>query len=322
MNVEQGRALFQALGIKLPRQNGTWLMGKCPLAPWLHQSKSDNTPSFGVYLSDTDHPRYNCFACSNGSLSELVGAIQYHNNKSPSGVEYDFKQAWTALDDLQLELTTLPEYSEYKQVQGKVFHEWPHYWSQQFPLVQDEPAAVEYLLTRDMPKTQMLELGLRWDFNRQMVVFPYYNVYGMFAGARGRSILTDVTGWKKHFDYTFQGINNSGLVWYNEQSLNLPGKVVVVEGQFDLAKVQLGWEKVVANLTAKPTPAKMKKLAQSDGVILIPDNDATGVQSVEVYREYCKKLKIPFETLILPGSVKDAGECSPLYLQDALLQFV
>jgi DNA primase len=161
-------------------------------------------------------------------------------------------------------------------------------------------------------------LQVLWDDVRKMVVFPYYNVYTNLAGARGRSAVE--TGMK-HFDYTYGGINNAALVWYNEQCLNLPGPVVVVEGQFDVAKVLERYPKVVGNLTAKPRLVKVKKLTHSPGMILIPDNDETGRASEKKYSELCNQLQLPMAVVRLSG-VKDPGECHPDYLWDRLQPLV
>jgi 5S rRNA maturation endonuclease (ribonuclease M5) len=149
-----------------------------------------------------------------------------------------------------------------------------------------------------------------------MVVAPYYDVFGRLAGARGRSILPDPT--KKHHDYSFNGHNNCRMVWYNEQVLNLPGPVVVVEGQFDCWRVSTVYPKVVANLTAKPSDEKFKKLCDSQEVIQIPDNDDAGDGSIATYSKLAKKYGIKHRVVTLDHSVKDPAECHPSYLKGIL----
>ena len=156
-----------------------------------------------------------------------------------------------------------------------------------------------YLVQRGVSDQIIQQFQLKWDPKRHMIVAPYWDVHGRFAGARGRlalgpdtsmNTIAHVTGSynfqpQKHYDYSFQGVNNARLCWYNEQVLNLPGPVVVVEGQFDLWKTVQVFPKTVACLTSKPTREKMKKLGDSGTVIQIPDRDEAGRQSIGTYAQ-------------------------------------
>jgi DNA primase len=126
----------------------------------------------------------------------------------------------------------------------------------------------------------------------------------------------------KHHDYTWSQVNNAGLVWFNEQVLQLPGWVVVVEGQIDAMRIHMGYEKVVANLTAKPTDEKLVKLLSADGVILIPDTDSTGEASVARYQAYMNRYKHPFKILRLPAEVKDPDDCHHAFLADLIAEII
>jgi hypothetical protein len=211
----------------------------------------------------------------------------------------------------------LPEYGEF-QTGDTVFVEWPSYWIESFKAVAWIDAAAQYCWDRGVGPAQALAYDLRFDSKRSMIVAPYRDVFGRMAGARGRSILSDMTGPSKHFDYSFQGKNNCRLCWYNEQVLNDHGPVVVVEGQFDCWRTVKAYPKVVANLTARPTLEKMKKLSDCSFIIQIPDRDEAGELSTGIYAKLCAQLGIGYKMLWLDEGVKDPAECSVEYLRDRI----
>jgi DNA primase len=105
-------------------------------------------------------------------------------------------------------------------------------------------------------------------------------------------------------------------VWFNEPALNLPGWVIVCEGQMDVMRVvQSGHAKVVGNLTAKPTDIKLEKLLHAWGTLLIPDNDETGDISIARYKAFHKKYNQPLRVLNLPDGVKDPDDCHHEFLK-------
>ena len=125
-----------------------------------------------------------------------------------------------------------------------------------------------------------------------------------------------------NFDYTWNGVNNTSLVWFNEGSLHLAGPVVVVEGQFDALRVAKVWPKVVATLTARPTPAKLDRLLQSSALIHLPDTDQAGQQSKAVYQRFCALNSLSYYAIDLPSEVKDPGDCHPDFLRSAIQEVV
>jgi hypothetical protein len=313
MTSEKIIQLLNALNVKNAKVSGGWVSGSCPLAPWKHKSGKDSNPSFGVHIEEFGTSAYSCFSCGSGSLEELVQGIEFYCAGNFEG--YDFSTCHKLLNDEDVFLK-LPEYGE--AVSGPVFKEWPQYWIDSFSPALSSPVASDYLLNRGVSPSDMESLQLKYDPKRSMVVFPYWNVYGKFAGARGRSILPNVEGPQKHFDYTFHGTNNARLVWYGEQVLNLDGPVICCEGQFDWIKMQKAFPKSVANLTAMPSIVKMKKLVESGLVIQCADNDEAGERSLVAYKKMCSFLGLKYKRLILPPSVKDAAECSPAYLKDRI----
>lgn len=321
MNSEQARAFLQALGGKKPEVLGKWVRSSCPLAPILHQNHKDTNPSFGL-THELDKPsRYNCFACGHGSALELVQAMEFY------GLQVNFKLARQILDNEKLEVVPLPEYGEFNHPEDMwVFQPWPEGALQLLPAIAHlggPPIAISYLHGRGVTDEQIKVFDLRWDADRQMIVFPIREAYGQLAGARGRSVNDESKGPDKHHDYSHKGVpKNIKGVWFNEPVLHLPGPVVVVEGQFDVLRVAQVWPKVVGNLTAMPTADKLIKLATCERVIHIPDNDKTGLQSVAKFKEGLSKYGSTYSLLALPETVKDPGACHVGYLKDLIERHV
>jgi DNA primase len=314
LNVSQARAFLRALGAKGIVQTGKWLMCSCPLAPVYHQHHKDSSPSFGLTCEPDRPSRYNCFACGHGSALELIHELEHNDLPADTGL------ARKILEAEQLEVVPLPEYGEFSVPEDQwLFRPWPELWLTQFQPVMGVPMARDYLFGRGVVLEQMIAQDLRWDVSRMMVVFPIREAHGLLAGARGRSVLKDVAGKDKHYDYSHDGIpKNIRGVWYNEQALLLDGPVVVVEGQFDCLRVLQVWPKTVANLTALPTAEKLAKLSYSSRVLHIPDTDATGTQSVAKFQQGLLKHNVPYTPLALPDSVKDPGDCHPEYLNNLI----
>ena len=310
------------------KKDGKWLRCSCPLARWTHAGGKDSSPSFGARLDGAGRLNYNCFACGGGTAEKLIQSLELYSQDSPQPGLFDFKTAHEILDTDKPVFVPLPEYGEESYQEVKTFKEWPAQFLTSFEKVDNSVEAKEYLYlgkdhvnaygqkSRAFTPEECDRFGLRFDNVRKMVMFPFYDKYHRFAGVRGRSIRE-----KMHYDYTWSEVNNSSLVWFNEQSLDkYPGWVVVVEGQFDAMRVGKRYPKVVANMTAKPTKEKLMTLLEADGTVLIPDNDAAGVTSTELYRQFHKKHDQPFQVLNLPSVCKDADDADSGYLYEQILE--
>lgn len=278
MTPEAATELMVALGGKSIGQFGTWLRGPCVLARWRHKSGKDSNPSFGLYVEDGSPSRFHCFTCESGSMSKLLQLLEMHLQSNPKGWVGDLSKAREIIENAELELPTLPAYAEFNTVKKKQFEELPQYLLETFTPALNHQRAQKYCHHRGFSATEVLKNDMRYDEERDMLVFPYWDVFGRFAGMRGRAIVLPGEDPPKvgHHDYVFDKVNNAGLVFYNEQALNLEGPVMVVEGQVDCIKACRVWPKTVANLTAKPISDKLSKLMQADGVILLLDGDETG----------------------------------------------
>lgn len=284
----------------------------CVLAPWTHKKGTDSNPSFAIHLKPGERPYYNCFSCGGGSLEDLLGALELYKYNSPEkGKNINLALAREVLDNAEIEILALPEYGEFSNHHTQLFEEWPKHYIESFVSWKYCKPAFEYLKQRGITGEQATRFDLRYDSKKEMLVSPYSNVYGKLAGARGRSVVGG-KGHQGHFDYTWNNRNNARMVWYNEKVLNYGEPVVVVEGQYDLYAVDKVYGSVMANLTAKPTPEKMKKLAQAPLVILMNDSDETGQLANERYIKYLNEAGTPYHVIEYPELVDEYG--APLKL--------
>jgi len=316
MTAEQVVSFLEALHAKQIHIKGNgWVEASCPLARWTHSHHKDSKPSFGISVVPGGKSYFLCFSCRQGSVEELLQTIEWYTKGN--GPE-DFARCRQILAD-EPQIVTLPPYQEFA-ASKTVFIEWPQYWVESFKRADWVLDAMTYLTSREVSPQTIETFDLRWDPKRCMIVAPYRDVYGRLAGARGRTILPTVGN--KHYDYTFQAVNNARLVWYNEAVLNLPGPVVVVEGQFDCFRTVQAFPKTVAALTAKPTWDKMKKLGECGTVIQIPDRDEAGHQSVHRYAALCHQFNLQHRVVWLDEGVKDPAQCHVDYLRDRIQEMV
>jgi len=308
MNHEQAKALLSALGSKYDSTNKKWVRGSCPLAPFRHRSGKDSHPSFGIYVSPDTAAHFHCFACESGDLTTLFQLIEFGRQNNPGLFTGNLDTARAIVEAEQLEVQPLPEYLEFAPAVNKQFQEQPEWWLSQFPLALHSDRARYYLARRDfLPVSVMVEhWKFRYDPERDMLLFPYWNVHGQLAGIRGRAI--EIPGEPppkvKHHDYTLLNVNNGGITWFNEPVLQNTGPVVVVEGPFDCMRVHEVYPVVVANFTAKPVAEKLQKLVYAEGVILMLDGDDTGREATVKFERALHKLGVSTLTILLPWDGK------------------
>lgn len=317
MAPEQARLLLLALRAKniqphpVSGAKGTKkLIASCPLASYLHEKGTDENPSFAVVMRPDGRTFFHCYTCESGSLSKLLSRLTFQAGKFGRLAEYDFKTAASLVDGEEVSEIASLDYKEFPATEDEFF-EWPQYYLDSFQPFDAYKEAVAYLKYRGLNLATCHSAGLVWDSAKRMVGFPYYNVFGKFAGIRGRAIGKDAKD--KHHEYTWNHVRNSRLVWYREHLIDWSEPVVIVEGQIDCLRTAQWYPNVMANLTGKPVASKMGRLKFAKKVVLVPDNDATGHKSLELFQSYCHQNKIPFHSVDLVGLPKDKaygeGEC-------------
>jgi 5S rRNA maturation endonuclease (ribonuclease M5) len=307
MNADQGKQFLKALGVHDLTQSEKWLRAKCPLSPWTHTKGHDTMPSFGLTIDKSKHSTYHCFACSTGSPEELIQQLEMLSGYGSSHPgRFNFGKAREVLENEKLQVVPLPEYSEFGASDAKTFVPWEPDVFEAFPPASSDKAALDYLAYRAIDPLVADCFDLRVDHQRSMLVCPYRDVYGRPAGARGRLMdFGEEHNHLKHYDYTL-GQNNAIFCWFNEQCMNLPGPILVVEGQFDAMRLAPFYPKVVANMTAKPSKRKLEKLAYNDRAIIFTDNDLPGQEASAQWTEELQKLQVQVGVVDWTGAAKSS----------------
>jgi len=289
MNRDNTTAYLQKLGIRTRGRWKTsgWIDAFCPFAPYLHETKRDNTPSFGVHFSDEGYSAGYCFACKQrGTLAELAFRLaKFTKNKLFTSIGHEindteFKGAGAIIPEWE-DLEKPTEKQEEKQQTfanrtAELFR---------YPSFLFEPIVYRYLKSRGVSVSTGLKLGLRYtaldsrgEYCPRML-FPVRDIDGVFRGFTGRALLNSIQPKVRDF---------SGLkkrtVFLGERDVLLQKKsgtanyVIIVEGPLDRARlIELGFRNSMAILGSDITDEKIAKIAKLDlPVYWFVDNDNGG----------------------------------------------
>lgn len=258
------------------KDHDEWVMFSCLFAHHNHASGKDSTASAGIHITAGGASIYNCLACKvSGEITRILLELYALNKKSDIPSPH-IATALEYMDEEDIFVYDPDEYTEDEKVKG--FVEFPDFWLKGFPSALACPEAMAYLKGRNVPDKVILDFDLRFDHARRAVGFPYYDeMHKKLAGMRARMI--DPSSEKKHHDYLYNSVNNTHTTWFRESKLDVEKPVVVVEGQFDCARVYQAYRNVTAILTAFPTKRKLEHLLQFDRIVWFSDNDTAGLKS-------------------------------------------
>ena len=295
-----------------------WSKCACPLAPFTHRSGQDSNPSFGVSTYE-GKVVYNCFSCGSGTLETLISTLDFHIERKPLYREkYDLEEARRVLNSPDFSYVPLPDFEDALAEVAEVVP-WDEDYLASFPLASKMTAAKTYLDARGVTVEDCDKFDIRYDTMRREVCFPIRDVYGRLTGVRARSI---TQFGLKHYDHTYKDINNSALVFLNEQAIASMEPVVVVEGQFDMLKVSKVYPYVMANLTAGISGNKLERLLQAEAVLLMLDNDETGRRKAEKIQAYLFDHNQSVATVFVGRDGQDPDDCTEEEIHAVLIDYI
>ncbi len=280
------------------KKKGINYLGLCPF----HE---DNSPSF--YVSPTKQV-CKCFSCGEGG--NIFSFLQKHENISyPEVIKYLGKKYNIEIDNIEL----TPE-QKAKQDKRESIRAILNFSQRIFEKnIKDYQPVIEYLSGRkinpitlkkfgvgfsekeQLPGTLSInryslelakssgvisqrENGSYYDYFRNRITFPFYDIYGNIIGFTGRAI--DPLENIKYLNTPETELFNKGSILFGlfqaKGAISKANNVYLVEGQFDvMSMVQAGLENTVCGSGTALTPTQIKLLKRyTQNVTLAYDNDS------------------------------------------------
>lgn len=264
----------------LSRTINGWVSLRCPLAPWLHERRSDSRPSAGIKVNRDGTSVFNCYTCKTKvPLQALVRRYAEFTGED--------------LDDLVGELEEeaylgprrLPSWGELKR-QAEERDQPPVAIDAELHLdLYDSAAGHPYLRRRGISDETAELLQLKLDpadpeDGEERILFPVFGLDGSLHGFSGRATHRDAR--LKVRDYA--GLEKRkcllGAHLFGQERRS---RILVVEGLFDYANA---WEQgypAVAVMHSGMTPMQAELLKEIGlPTYLFYDDDQAGQAGVEM----------------------------------------
>jgi len=275
--------------LKIPHNNATftgsvkrtrWMTISCPFAPWTHQKKTDNHPSFGITLKDGDRSAYKCLSCGlKGRLSSLPTRLGGYRK-----LDYSKIRRWAEMTEFQTGISKpVPKWEDADPVAIDYSKKAIGREAPPISALSEYPIALgsEYLRERGIAYIDVMRMNIRYDAYQRRVLFPVYDRHDTFQGFTGRSVLHKKK-WTKEYPKArdYHGLNKRDVF------LKLPGqhggKKVITEGIFDYAtSVHHRYYNARAILGTSLTDEKVEILTEEgEPVYFFMDNDLAGWQAL------------------------------------------
>ena len=290
-----------------------WMTISCPFAPWTHQKRTDNNPSFGITINPDGRSYYKCLSCGlKGSLPAMATRLGGYRKK-----DYSKQRRWAEQVEMQAaiarpvpdweETVDATDHAEARTAKGDRYNRL-----QQYPRIGRHP----YLWQRGIYWPTPYTLDLRYDERQERILFPVYGHDGSLAGFTGRDALggtatgrserpkvKDYHGLRKREVFlglppstrnrllrvgaegTSGAASTCSMARRHDRALlwrRLRQRQIIVEGLFDYANlVQAGFPATRAILGTALTPEKIDILvSEGEPVYFFMDNDIAGWQAL------------------------------------------
>jgi hypothetical protein len=310
MNREQINQFLACIGVQpAPEQNRTgWVISKCPLGPWRHDSGESGPRVFGIRIEAGDS-FCKCFSCDwHSKLSSLVIEMKKRRQQWPAGGDMQLGKALELIEqaedgaELALGGPDIEQvlYGDLAAADGHVF---PEDWLASFPPALSMGWSAQYLAGRAVPPVLAQLLDLRADPKRLRVCFPVRDFGGKLRGLHGRTVEKDVEPRYRMYPH---GGHTNQLIWLGEHWVDPDRPIVVVEGPFDLASVMRVYRNTVSPLFANPSVEKLHRMADVLEWVTLLDHGKggdTGRQKIDMVMT-----QQVITHLVPPEGVKDAGD--------------
>lgn len=331
------RVMLDILGITTHTDSGDWINTPCLFKE--HNHKNSVSTKSKARINSTGEG-YRCFSCGftwKGDADSLLlklrnmntdegldntkvkAALDYvRTNKVPVGITLD-----NSLNSTQFKVGTshqnnpegdTPSLST--STSSMVF--FPKSYLNKMPSVVSKSSsgkyihqeAVDYLSSRRVPMQVVLDFDIRYDYEYKRIVFPNYNNNKVLLGLKGRYIyynpaISNIDKYKvyRHSPNYTDPKSNSSLLFFRHYQLDKKKPLILVEGEFDVARIYQSYRNVTCIEGVHIPPKKLEFLKKFKTLIYIPDNDKDGLGNVSKLIAILPNIKV----LNLPSVYKDAS---------------
>lgn len=253
MAPEKLHRLLVKCGVEQIVDRTTNFMAACPY----HDERS---PSWGI-RKESPH-LFGCFACgAKGSIVKLlVDKLHVSKTKAAQIAEVNVTEILSRDIIIQVE----PDAYEYTRLQIEL--EWDTF----VPAAE----AFRYLAKRGVNKQTAINLGVRYDFEKKRVLFPWRK-NGKLVGFTGRTISKD----EQYKMIPYGGTKKGNFLYVPATKFSLSKQFVLVEGEIDAALI---YQNVTPNVAAfgfgSFTKAQQKQVLTwgPTRVVVATDDDDAG----------------------------------------------
>jgi len=290
--------LLTALGGQVTAKTSNWVTCRCLFASFTHEGGIDNHPSSGMSVK-AGESNYNCFSCGEGGSPYAVYKrlkFLYGGNVPP---KIDLRKAMQIIDGDDYDPDVdIPDYETEIDKKPTVLVPFDEHWYSCFPDAYSHP----YTAVREIHPDLAAQIDIRLDFERARILFPIRDWSGVLMGVHGRTFMEDVE--PRYYSYPSNGVRNP-TVWMGEDHTDLDDPVVLVEGQFDYAKVRVHYDNVLSGQTTQMQLEKLKRISHASEIITIFDTGMGGDKGRERVSKFFSS--IPVTHLKPPEPYGDLG---------------
>jgi 5S rRNA maturation endonuclease (ribonuclease M5) len=308
MRREDVKTFLSLLGCQKIRDGGDWITASCPLSRWTHRSRTDRHPSFGVTVNNHGQSVFKCFTCRQDAvtLDALIFSISayskiYRKRASDFLNEYEIYEDSTGVEIVDKWGDARPQKKQIDTKDLSILSQYPLLSESSVPQV-----ARDIITDRGSSISISDYFGVRWSSEDNALIFP--SIYrGRVSSIKARSIS------RKEFWFPLGGLYLFGLhrlVWDKP--------VWIVEGEFDLLRLNALGEYNVLCLGGSSIPKNLADYLPCHTVILGFDNDDTGRDASIRFRNlfagiFCIK-EIDWRDVKDGGSVRDRAHLNEIKL--------
>lgn len=270
MNREPLKHFLRLLGVGQIKDLGEWVTSECPLARWTHKSGTDRHPSFGVKINSKGASVYKCYSCKQKAAPlESLLFIMSRYRGSYYREATDFLIQHEIFDEGHIRPFNYQDKWENPQEKKKPAL-LPKSVIDQYSRLSDFSVPQEvkdFIHSRKITLSICDYYNVKWSKEFSSLIFPSIWSEGV------TSIKARRMDQKKFF------FLKGGLYMFGLDKMDFSKPVWLVEGEFDMLRLNNLGEYNVISLGGSNIPAELPKYIHSHTLISGFDSDGPGKEA-------------------------------------------